>query len=151
MTTRAPAVLKRPLVPASQACQFGFGVCKDILVALLVGLSGWQVSRLDLSACLLSHSLSNLRELRQLPATWDFRSNPLRFWWTESPPKSAQKSTLESRPAQKRTLESKSTLLSPLLSESLNWVANSLEQFIFLCDPLSWAVFWETDSFERSF
>ena len=53
-------------VPASQACQFGFGVCKDILVALLVGLSGWQVSRLDLSACLLSHSLSNLRELRQL-------------------------------------------------------------------------------------
>ena len=53
-------------VPASQARQFGVGVCKDILVALLVGLSGWQVSRLDLSACLLSHSLSNLRELRQL-------------------------------------------------------------------------------------
>ena len=53
-------------VPASQARQFGVGVCKDILVALFVGLSGWQVSRLDLSACLLSHSLSNLRELRQL-------------------------------------------------------------------------------------
>ena len=31
-----------------------------------------------------------------------------RFWWTESPPQSAQKSTLESKPAQKRTFEIKS-------------------------------------------
>ena len=36
----------------------------------------------------------------------------LRFWWTESPSKSAQKSTRESRPTQKRALESKCTLLS---------------------------------------
>ena len=35
-----------------------------------------------------------------------------RFWWTESPPKSAQKSTRESRPTQKKALESKCTLLS---------------------------------------
>ena len=37
---------------------------------------------------------------------------PTRFWWTESPPKSAQQRIFERRPAQKRTLESKSTLLS---------------------------------------
>ena len=36
----------------------------------------------------------------------------LRFWWTESPSKNAQKSTCESRCIQKRTLESKCTLLS---------------------------------------
>ena len=35
-----------------------------------------------------------------------------RFWWTESPPKSAQKSTCERRSTQKRALESKCTLLS---------------------------------------
>ena len=40
---------------------------------------------------------------------WENRG---RLWWTESPPKSAQKSTLESRPAQKRTPESKFTLMS---------------------------------------
>ena len=28
----------------------------------------------------------------------------LRFWWTESPPKSAQKSTRESRPTHKKAL-----------------------------------------------
>ena len=38
--------------------------------------------------------------------------NTLRFWWTKSPPKSAQKSTRESRPTQKKALESKCTLLS---------------------------------------
>ena len=35
-----------------------------------------------------------------------------RFWWTKSPPQSAQKSTLESKPAQKRIFESKSAFLS---------------------------------------
>ena len=36
----------------------------------------------------------------------------LRFWWTESPLKSPQKSARASRPTQKRALESKCTLLS---------------------------------------
>ena len=36
----------------------------------------------------------------------------LRFWWTESPLKSPQKSARESRPTQKKALESKCTLLS---------------------------------------
>ena len=38
---------------------------------------------------------------------------PLRFWWTESPLKSPQKSARASRPTQKCALESKYTLLSP--------------------------------------
>ena len=42
----------------------------------------------------------------------NIRVHTLRFWWTESPPKSAQKSTRESRPTQKKALESKCTLLS---------------------------------------
>ena len=37
----------------------------------------------------------------------------LRFWWTESPLKSPQKSARASRPTQKCALESKYTLLSP--------------------------------------
>ena len=40
-------------------------------------------------------------------------SLPLRFWWTESPLKSPQKSARASRPTQKSALESKCTLLSP--------------------------------------
>ena len=38
--------------------------------------------------------------------------SPLRLWWTKSPLKSAQKSTLESKPLKKRSFESISTLLS---------------------------------------
>ena len=41
------------------------------------------------------------------------QNNPLRFWWTESPFKSPQKSARASRPTQKRALERKCTLLSP--------------------------------------
>ena len=41
------------------------------------------------------------------------QADALRFWWTESPLKSPQKSARESRPTQKKALESKSTLLSP--------------------------------------
>ena len=37
----------------------------------------------------------------------------LRFWWTESPLKSPQKSARESKPTQKKALESKCTLMSP--------------------------------------
>ena len=40
---------------------------------------------------------------------WENRG---RLWWTESPPKSAQKSTRESRSTQKSALESKCTLES---------------------------------------
>ena len=41
--------------------------------------------------------------------------------------------------------------LSPLLNDSLFWVANSLERPIFLRYPLSWALYWVTDSFEHFF
>ena len=44
---------------------------------------------------------------------------PIRFWWTESPPKSAQKRTLESRPAQKGLLR-----VSPLF-----WVLKKVPAF----------------------
>ena len=58
--------------------------------------------------CQFCHKMTSVRFLY----LYSIAINALRFWWTESPPKSTQKSTLESRPAQKRTLESKSTLLS---------------------------------------
>ena len=51
---------------------------------------------------------------------WENRG---RLWWTESPPKSAQKSTRESRSAQKRALESKTTLLSAQKSAEMSGFA----------------------------
>ena len=43
----------------------------------------------------------------------EYKDISLRFWWTESPLKSPQKSARESKPTQKKALESKCTLMSP--------------------------------------
>ena len=55
-----------------------------------------------------------------------------RFWWTESPPKSAQKSTRESRSTQKRALESKCTRLSAQKSAQTSSTAQTRAQRIAL-------------------
>ena len=57
---------------------------------------------------------------------------PLRFWWTESPLKSAQKSTRESRSTQKRALESKCTRLSAQKSAQTSSTAQTRAQRIAL-------------------
>ena len=56
----------------------------------------------------------------------------LRFWWTESPPKSAQKSTQKSRPTQKKALESKCTRLSAQKSALETSIAQTRAQKIAL-------------------
>ena len=58
----------------------------------------------------------------------NIKKQKCRFCWTKSPPKSAQKSTLESRPAQKRPLESKSTFFSAQKSAQLNGFAQKSAQ-----------------------
>ena len=55
---------------------------------------------------------------------------PLRFWWTESPLKSAQKSTRESRSTQKRALEYKCTRLSAQKSAQTSSTAQTRAQKI---------------------
>ena len=60
---------------------------------------------------------------------WENRG---RFWWTESPPKSAQKSTRESRSTQKRVLERKCTLLSAQKSAHIFGLAPKRAQEIAL-------------------
>ena len=55
-----------------------------------------------------------------------------RFWWTESPPKSAQKSTRESRSTQKSALESKCTLESAQRSAQTSCTAQTRAQKIAL-------------------
>ena len=55
-----------------------------------------------------------------------------RFWWTKSPPKSAQKSTRESRYTKKRALESKCTRLSAQKSAQTSSTAQTRAQRIAL-------------------
>ena len=43
------------------------------------------------------------------------------------------------------------TLLSPFLNDSLLWLPHSFERLILLIDPLSWALYWVTNSFEHFF
>ena len=60
---------------------------------------------------------------------WENRG---RLWWTESPPKSAQKSTRESRSTQKSALESKCTLKSAQRSAQTSSTAQTRAQRIAL-------------------
>ena len=60
---------------------------------------------------------------------WENRG---RLWWTESPPKSAQKSTRESRSTQKSALESKCTLESAQRSAQTSCTAQTRAQKIAL-------------------
>ena len=52
------------------------------------------------------------------------------FWWTKSPPKSAQKTARKSRSTQKRALESKCTRLSAQKSDQMSSTAQPRAQKI---------------------